>query len=248
MTSLTFNPNILHYLSLASTNEELKHIAEKSILPNMSVVIADAQTKGRGQAGNSWESEDGKNLTFSILIYPNNVEIINQFLLSKMVSVAIAEVLSEIVIGTSIKWPNDIYVSEKKICGILIENSIMGHTLSQTIIGIGLNVNQLQFLSDAPNPTSIANEKGVEVDKEWLLMQLLARINHYNEALNNGHYELISKSYFNHLYRKNGFHNYSDESGDFEAEIMDVLDYGYLILRDKTGKNREYAFKEVRFI
>ena len=248
MTSLTFYPNILHYLSLASTNEELKRVAEASELPNLTVVIADSQTKGRGQAGNSWESEDGKNLTFSILIYPKGVEIINQFLLSKMVSIAIAEVLSEVVEGVSIKWPNDIYVGEKKICGILIENAIMGHTLSQTIIGIGLNVNQLQFFSDAPNPTSLAIAKGVEVDKEWLLMQLLNRINHYNEALNSRQNELINKAYFSYLYRKDGFHAYNDESGDFEAEIMDVLDYGYLILRDKTGKNREYAFKEVRFI
>lgn len=248
MTDLTFKPNILHYLSLASTNEEMKRVAETSTLPNLSVVIADSQTKGRGQAGNSWESEDGKNLTFSIVIYPKDVEILNQFLLSKMVSVAIAEVLGEMAQGVSIKWPNDIYVGEKKICGILIENSIMGHTLSQTIIGIGLNVNQLQFFSDAPNPTSLIIEIGIEVDKELLLNKLLTRINYYNDVLNSRQYDLINKAYFSHLYRKIGVHKYNDENGDFEADILDVLNYGYLVLRDNKGVKREYAFKEVRFI
>lgn len=217
------------------------------------VVITDNQTAGRGQRGNTWEAEPGKNITMSLLFRPPNFKARYMFLLSEMVSVAIADVLQEFIESpqnvVSIKWPNDIYVNDKKICGILIENSIMGEKVGYSIVGIGLNVNQREFLSDAPNPVSLYNIIGQELDVDKLAEQICrAVLNEMSMGCENPQNGFVSR-YKSMLWRRHGFHKYALPNGSvFEACLVRVNDTGELVLKDKDGNETEYAFKEVHAV
>ena len=205
------------------------------------VVWADYQTAGRGQGTNTWESERGKNLTFSILLHPVDLPANRQFLLSMQVSLAICEALGEHIGDLSIKWPNDIYWRNAKIAGILIENRLQGQVIRDSIVGVGLNVNQRQFHSDAPNPISLWQICEHETDREQLLKDILA-------ALDRLLGQEVRERYLSMLYRRKGFHPYVDKDGAFMAELEDVEDDGHLLLCDDSGAHRRYAFKEVTFI
>lgn len=228
---------IIHIDETDSTNRWLR---EKGGDDDM-VVWADYQTAGRGQGSNSWESERGKNLTFSLLIHPSNIPANRQFSISMQISLAICEALGQRIGNLSIKWPNDIYWRNAKIAGILIENRLHGNVIRDSIIGIGLNVNQRQFLSDAPNPVSLWQICEQEIDREVLLNDILTAF-----------YRLIGKDvrqqYLSMLYRRSGYHPYTDKCGVFMAKIANVLEDGHLVLQDEEGKMRKYAFKEVSFI
>ena len=204
-------------------------------------VWADYQTAGKGQGTNSWESERGKNLLFSILYHPQDIPANRQFQISMAVSLAIADALGEQIGDVSIKWPNDIYWRNAKIGGILIENRLMGQTIKDSIIGVGINVNQLQFHSDAPNPVSLWQIHGHETDRETLLRSILDRFSLY---INKD----VKSRYVNMLYRRKGFHPYCDKDGAFMAEFKDVEDDGHLVLSKENGQQCRYAFKEIQFV
>ena len=161
---------------LSSTNDYLSEICKQGKTEEFYTVIAEKQTSGKGQRGNSWESEPGKNLTFSTVLYPTAIEANKQFHLSMLVSIAVIDALTDYTDGFSIKWPNDIYWHDKKICGILIENELEGKYLSQSIIGIGLNINQTIFLSSAPNPISLCQIIGKEIDREEVFSKIIHAI------------------------------------------------------------------------
>jgi len=144
--------NIITVESVASTNSYLKELAHSRTLDEGTVIVTRNQTAGKGQQGNAWESEAGKNITCSILLYPSFLPVQHFFLLSEVISLGVKETLDAYTDGITIKWPNDIYYCERKIAGILIENEITGSNISMSVAGIGVNVNQEQFLSDAPNP------------------------------------------------------------------------------------------------
>ncbi len=242
-------PEILFYPELASTNTELKSLIALKCLAEYSVVITAEQTKGKGQAGNSWESEKNANLTFSLLLRPSFLEPHLQFYISKIVSLAIVDTLQYYTDEkVSIKWPNDIYINDNKVAGILIENSILGAQLDYSIIGIGLNVNQDKFISDAPNPISLKNLSGVYYDLELILEQLIENIQLRYDQLQIHNTDLINKSYLESLYRKKGFYSFKDEQGIFNARIDNVNEFGFITLVDINNQKREYAFKEVSFV
>lgn len=205
------------------------------------VVVAEYQTAGRGQGTNSWEAERGKNLLFSILYHPEGITANRQFQLSMAISLAIADALSEQIGDVSIKWPNDIYWRNGKICGILIENRLMGQTIKEAIIGVGINVNQRAFHSDAPNPVSLFQIHGQETDREALLRDILNRFDQYVG-------QDIKARYVSMLYRRKGYHPYSDKTGTFMAAFRDVEDDGHLVLSKDDGELCRYAFKEVQFV
>ncbi len=236
------------YDSLESTNEKLKEITEEKDIPEFSVVMAGHQTAGKGQEGNSWESEKGKNLTVSILLKPDFLSPANQFYISKIVSIALLWILKELSIESKIKWPNDIYVGDKKIAGILIENKIMGNTLSESIVGIGLNVNQQEFLSGAKNPVSIKDILNKDVDINDTLENLLEKLMFLYKGLYEGETDTIDEAYLKNLYRREGIFSFRDINGEFQAEISDIETSGILVLRDTKGNVRRYAFKEVEFV
>ena len=239
----------IHYFdSLTSTNDKLNRLLLETDLPEFSVVLTSNQTAGKGQTGNSWESEKGKNITLSVLLKPVFLEPHNQFYISKIISLAIVETLNSLKIQSTIKWPNDIYVEDKKIAGILIENSIMGDSISDSIAGIGINVNQLKFISGAKNPVSIYNILNRKQDIDKILDLLFHNLLKWHTVLVNDDLEKIDKEYFKRLYRKSGFYNYKDSSGVFSAEISKIESSGIIVLKDTNGKERKYVFKEVEFL
>jgi BirA family biotin operon repressor/biotin-[acetyl-CoA-carboxylase] ligase len=227
---------IKHLEETDSTNRWLKENGSGEM-----VVVADYQTAGRGCGTNTWESERGKNLLFSMLIHPQELEARRQFHISMAISLAICETLGQYIGDLSIKWPNDIYWCNAKIAGILIENTLQGAMIKDSIIGVGLNVNQRKFHSNAPNPISLWQITEQETDRDSLLKDILKR---FDDKLAQN----VKSQYQSMLYRRKGYHPYADHHGTFMAEIADVEDDGHLLLSDDAGRERRYAFKEVSFV
>ena len=225
-------------------NEVQKDIREDPCQSDANIiVVAGYQTAGKGCGKNSWESERGKNLTFSMLIHPDTIPANQQFRITEIVSVALCETLKPYIYNkVEIKWPNDIYVGDKKICGILIENRLQGNTIKDSIIGIGLNVNQQHFVSDAPNPVSLYQLIGHETPLDEILNRFLAVFSVIYKS------KTTCFAYKEILFRKGKDSLYKDKTTCFTARLMDVLPDGRLLLVDKDGQERLYAFKEVEFV
>lgn len=239
---------LIHISETNSTNNYLQSLCSKQKVEELTVVVADFQTSGRGQRGNSWESDSGKNLLFSIVIFPEFLEARRQFLISQIISLAIKEELDTYTTDISIKWPNDIYWKEKKICGMLIENDLMGRNISQSIAGIGININQETFHSFAPNPVSLRQITGKEFDLFEILKSIVLRIQSYYSLLKKGNTESIVCQYEMSLFKKEGMHRFKDVNGEFLARIICVEPEGRLILEDEILNKRGYMFKEVEYL
>ena len=235
-----------------STNTLLKELLANGEWPEGERFLYTAfQTAGRGQAGNGWESEEGKNLLCSILLPPKK----ELFDLNVLTAVAVQRLLGE---GFTIKWPNDIYYGDKKIAGILVENAILGSEVKYSIAGIGLNVNQTTFLSSAPNPVSLKQISGKETDIDALMQALMTQI----EALEATDEAQVWAYYREHLYRREGFWPFVEREvstaptmnaekgaeGIFLAKIENVRTNGEIELRDQNGNLRIYHFKQVRYV
>ena len=232
-----------------STNTLLREMVAKGEWPKEEHFLrADYQTAGRGQTGNGWESEEGKNLLCSILLPPRE----NLFELNIVVAVAVQRLLGD---EFTIKWPNDIYYGDKKVAGILVENALLGNKLKYSIAGIGLNVNQTEWHSDAPNPVSLKQITGKTYDLDALMEQL-------NEQVQQALQEDVWSYYKAHLYRREGFWPFvertvsttptmnatADAQGQFLARIEDVLPTGELVLRDQQNQQRIVHFKQIRYV
>jgi len=241
-------PEIIQLSSVHSTNTHLKELLKQQTLTEGSVVITNNQTAGRGQPGNSWESESGKNLTFSIILYPDMVSPTHQFIISKTIAVALTIALEKFISPIKIKWPNDIYFNDNKLGGILIENSLSGNIISHSVIGIGININQTSFSPSIPNPTSMQLITGKKWDLKNIFLQLYQSILTHYEHLTNKNTELIEKNYLTHLYRKEGFFKFRDNNGEFMASFNKIGPSGHLYLTRQDGVISKYAFKEVEFI
>lgn len=243
-------PHYYYFDELPSTNQKMKELTQHASLPDMSVVVARHQYAGRGQMGNSWESEAGCNLTFSLTLNPTFLKIQSQFLLSQTVSVGIVEALHKLGLTNAIvKWPNDIYVDDRKLAGILIENSIIGNHLERCTIGIGLNVNQTKFVSNAPNPVSMAMIAGKTFNLSEVLECLLDGIfEQYMQLQLDGENDL-KQSYLALMYRNDGNrYPFSDANGPFLATIQGIDEYGRLMLKKDNGQVATYEFKEVEYL
>lgn len=232
---------------VASTNEYLKKIIDKNT-PAGTIVITNKQTKGRGQQNNKWESETGKNLTFSILLKPF-ILAEQIFMISKAVSLGITDALSvEFGLDFRIKWPNDIYYENKKLAGILIENQMNGEKISYSIIGIGININQEIFLSDAPNPISLKNIVKKELHLNKILNKLLDHIAIWYEILKNEQFEKINTAYQQNLYRNEGYFHFMTKKEKINAKIIEVENDGKLILETLEGKRMGFYLREISFL
>lgn len=227
-----------------STNALLWRMIREESLPEGFVVQTDFQTGGKGQIGNSWESEAGKNLLFSMVLYPYHIVPDQQFLLSQIVSLGIKKALDEYTEDITVKWPNDIYWNDKKLVGILIENSLQGNRIKSVVIGIGLNVNQLSFVSDAPNPVSLQQITGRRINRKLLLARICRNILELYAGLD---IKKIRAAYAGSLYRKEGFYAYSTETETFQAKIIQVHLDGQLELETEAGERKGFYFKEVKF-
>ena len=242
-----------HYIKVsqtASTNTYLSRLA--ATLPGGTVIYTPSQTAGRGQKGNSWESEDGKNLTFSMLLKRPPVKARDQFYLSEAAALAVVEALTvEAGDGFSVKWPNDVYWQDKKICGMLLENSLDGSGIAHCVVGIGINVNQERFVSDAPNPVSLINITGQEHDLMALLKRVCSRIEQLVNSLDDEDARQdLHQRYMTALYRNDGQqHPWEDASGNrFMASVADIAPDGTLTLLHDDGTRHDYLFKQVKHI
>ncbi|MFI3239200.1 MAG: biotin--[acetyl-CoA-carboxylase] ligase [Bacteroidales bacterium] len=235
------------YEQLASTNHEMAKIGDN--LATNTVIYTDNQVAGVGQRGASWESEPNKNITMSMLLRPTTILPYQQFYISEGVSLAIIKVLSKYANGFSIKWPNDIYYKDSKICGILIEHTLMSNKIQRTIVGIGLNINQNIFLSDAPNPISLLNIIAREINIVEVLEELAHEIVTICNFTSDYSFEQLHTNYLHNLYRNDGeFHTFTTPSrGEFQAKITNIKPTGEFILTDTENIEHSYLFKEVAF-
>ena len=239
---------IISISNVKSTNlYAILQIPGKEVKPG-TVFLTYNQTDGRGQLNNKWESEKGKNLTFSVYLKPSVVAIQRQFMISKMVSLGIVSFLKGYVDDIYIKWPNDIYVGDRKICGILIENAVMNKNIFWSVIGVGLNINQTVFLSDAPNPVSVKNITGKNYDLSKMLDNLLKKIDFYYRELMEEKYEEIDAKFLKYLYRINEWCDFKDKSHEYKGKIIGVNDIGQLQIEEESGAVNTYNFKEVKFL
>lgn len=241
---------ILRFDEINSTNVYLyDKISEKNDISD-TVVVAAHQTAGRGMDKNRWESEAGKNLLFSIALNVNFLEAENQFKISQAVSVAIVETLSQFVDNQNlfIKWPNDIYFGDKKLAGMLIQNTIEGRMMGVSIIGIGLNVNQIEFSSDIPNPISLKQISGEDFDLENLLNLLIKNIKSSVEGLRIKENQIaINEKYISKAYRYRQWADYLYKN-KVKSMIINGFDYyGRLILEDQSGDEIICDVKELQF-
>lgn len=248
----------MHLYQVDSTNTYMKELlSDGDTLAEFTVVDAEFQTGGRGQQGNSWESEHGKNLLFSILCHPTFVGACRQFILSEAIALAIERTLTHRISLTGqqkngqikVKWPNDIYWNNSKISGTLIECNLMGAQIKDCIVGSGINVNQTLFTSDAPNPISLKQITGMEDNKEEILGEVTEQFQSLYEEIRTGNYSRIEDEYKSKLYWKDEFHWFVEPGGEpFEAQIMDVEPSGHLVIDTMNGTRKHYEFKEVRFL
>ena len=236
----------IHLAETDSTNRYLRELppGDEELL----VVTTDYQTAGRGQGTNTWESERGRNLLFSMRMGSQGVPAARQFLLSMAHALALHEALSRLCTHISIKWPNDIYWRDRKMGGTLIEVRVGSQGIRDCIVGTGIDVNQSTFLSDAPNPVSLLQVLGHEVDREQLLAGIIESQTRLLDLLAAGRYASISQMYHAALYRREGFFSYRDSNGEFEARLKRVADDGRLMLVDRDDHQRCYWFKEVQYI
>lgn len=249
MEKLSNERRIIRLEETDSTNRYLKQLVREERPEEGSLVIADYQTEGRGQMGNSWYSGRGDNLLFSLLIYPRQLPANESFILSRVTSLALKNLLDSFTDDIRIKWPNDIYWKDKKIAGILIENDIQGKEIDNTVIGIGLNVNQQIFPVDLANPVSMRQITGTLHDREHLLELFMREFFLLYRDLQEGLKMDIEDEYMLDLYRVNDYYWFEDSTGRFKAKIETVLSSGHLVLRTlDSDEERRYAFKEVSFM
>ncbi len=239
---------VRHCEKVSSTNTVAAALIRDQAPAEGTVITASYQDNGRGQQGNSWESEPGKNLLMSVILYPVMVSPADQFIISRFVSLAVHDLVAGHSPAARIKWPNDIYVGDDKIAGILIENSIMGDTLASTIAGIGLNVNQEIFRSGAPNPISIRQVPGRELALAAVTGDLIAALDRRYDMVIRGEAATLEREYHKALYRAGEWHRFSDDAGEFEGMIEMVMPDGMLSVRKRDGVSRLYAFREIDYI
>lgn len=246
-----FRFHIQQFDSLESTNKycELLNLNE---VEEFTVIVARSQTAGIGQRGNHWEAEPGKNLTFSIVLKPSFLPVADQYQLTKAVSLGVTDWLAPLVPDgksrVKIKWPNDIYVDDKKICGMLITNRVTGDRLSASIVGIGLNINQQSFPDWVPNPTSLASLTGQEWPLEGMLTSLLSAIQSRYEALRREPHGTLDTPYLARLLRRGEKSAFVLHGQQIEATITGVNRFGHLQLVTPTGDQLSSQMKEIQFI
>lgn len=208
------------------------------------IVKAGFQSKGKGQRGNSWVVESYKNLTFSVVVYPK-IDPRYAFYLNIVASLAVQKTLIDLKIESKIKWPNDILVNEKKICGILVENQVSGNAISQSIIGIGLNVNQKLF--KGINGTSIVNE-GADIELNDVLNQVYGYLDFYYNLLMESNFKLLLNLYYSHFYLMNKWSKFEAEGIKFKAKVLGVNEIGFLKLELEGNEQKLFDIKEVKFL
>lgn len=239
-----FGKEIIRLSSVDSTNNFAATLISDQLCQNGTAILADSQSYGKGQRGNSWYSEAGKNLLVSFIFKPDKLSVLRQHEITWLTSICLVKTLGIFNIDAEIKWPNDIFVNGKKIAGILIENQLSGEFISNSIIGIGLNVNQTNF--NGIEATSIQLEFKKEISIEIVFNELCNQLNSLFNEFHQAEGNRLKSEFDLLLYQKNKLSLYEDENGKFEGEIIGIKNNGYLEV--KVGEEfREYGIKEIRY-
>ena len=219
---------------------------EKS-LPDLYAVYADFQTAGRGAGCNKWHSSRGCNILTSIY-FETGLDAADQFVFNLWFATATRRFLAKYVPDILIKWPNDMYVHDRKLAGDLTEHSVSGGRLDFTIAGIGINVNEERFPEDIPHPTSLLLETGKHYDVDALLDEYLAVLQERRPLLSKEHEAELRDEYLSHLYRLNEQHPYLIDGQCTTCIIRDIDRFGRLMMELPDGKREAYGFKEVGYV
>lgn len=242
-----FNYSVLKVTQTLSTNDLLWDMLQIKQQENGFTIIAESQTKGKGQKGNVWVSVPGKNLTASIFVSPK-ISSQKVFYLNIMASLAVCKTLAQYQIESSIKWPNDIIVNQHKIAGLLIENQIQGQSINKTVIGLGLNINQISFPIDRAI-TSIALETGNSSDIESFLKKFLFNLDFYFDLLLNQHFNILKKQYLKKLHLIDTWSEFSSpEVGQFTGSIKGITEEGKLRVKNFEGIENTFDMQTIRFL
>ncbi|HMG11191.1 MAG TPA: biotin--[acetyl-CoA-carboxylase] ligase [Mucilaginibacter sp.] len=248
-SALFVGQNLVTIKELDSTNNFLKDLLSNSKpLPEGTVIMAESQYAGRGQQQNKWHSEPGKNLTFSILLTPSFLPVINQFDLTRVVSLGVFDALAP-YLGDKlkIKWPNDIYYEDRKLGGILIETHIQGDRIKDAIVGIGLNINQESFLPGAANAISLKQILHKDYDLRTILSEICGHIEAYYLNLKAGKFLFVRNMYLTRLYWLNQVKRFRSNNQVFEGIVRNVKDEGLLVV-ENNNMQQEFNLKQIEFL
>lgn len=236
---------VIQLTSVDSTNNYAAMLVSNDNAVHGTVILADEQTAGRGQRGMKWQSESGSNLLMSIILKHDNLSVDRQFLLTQVASLSVVDLLRKIGLSAQIKWPNDIYVQDRKICGMLIENNLSGAVIRSSIVGIGLNVNQSYF--DLTTATSIKLEKGQSFPIQEILFSFIGSFNLFYDQLISSKLKDIEDLYKSNLLGYEQIRIFEDERGEFLGIIRGVDPNGKLRM-EVNGVEQTYDLKQLRFI
>ncbi len=241
--------NILRIKTIESTNKYVLGSLENDNYAAGTVVVTDFQEAGKGLGKNRWESEAGRNLLLSVVLKPLFLEPRYQFYLNKFVSLGVYDFIRSLLPDKriSVKWPNDVYIDDGKVAGILINNTLKGRHFEFVVAGIGVNINQEVFVSDAPNPVSVIHYLRDSLDLEKCLKSLLTCLNERYRQLENQEWDKIDTDYTKALYRYDSYSVFQKEGKKFNGRIKGVTEYGLLIIQKVDGEILEFDFKEVEF-
>lgn len=240
---------VLEYNHLEETTSTNDYLRNYTPVADITIVSTSFQTKGRGQVGSTWISDNSKNALFSILVCPKELKATDGFILSQAMALAIKETIEQYIDDVHIKWPNDIYCNSRKICGTLIENTLMGKLVWHSVIGSGINVNQTEFPEGLAAPaTSLSIILGKELSPDSIIHSVAASFAMYYEEIQSGQYIHIRERYHNSLYLKDKWCKFQDDTGVFSGRISHVEPDGHIIIVDTASAHRRYAFKQVKLI
>ncbi len=236
---------IYRFEQLTSTNDEARNLRYR----HGDIIVAEYQSAGRGQRGHLWSSNRAENLTFSVVIEPEGLPAIEQFLLSEVVALALVDTFAGEGISAVIKWTNDIYVGDKKITGVLIEQNLSSGMISRSIVGVGINVNQLHFDETLPNPVSMAQLLNKTIDRDMLLDSFSLALMRRYEQLARGDKQALQQEYRSHMYRLGVVAPFRLPSGEVvQASICGVKPSGELLVEYPDGAQGEYLFRQIEFV
>ena len=240
---------IIELDEINSTNDFASTLLSKDKQPEGTIVLAEYQTKGKGQGNNKWHSSKGKNLLMSVILFPGFLSASKQFYLSEIIALSIIKTIKEYVnLDCKIKWPNDIFCNNKKIGGILIQNSLKGQFIKHSVLGVGLNVNQRNFPGELDKASSLALESGKELDKDELFYFLLKNLDEYYIRLQNADLDKIKQEFVTNLLGYDTLLKFqAKDSQTFEAKITTVKESGELVLM-RDNKLLSYSHGQIKFV
>lgn len=244
---MTAGAGFIYKTETGSTNTDARILLQAGDPPEGTIVQAGFQMAGRGRKGNKWESNRNENLLFSIIFYPKMLEPSEQFNISMAVSLGIRDYLETMISDCKIKWPNDILAGNRKIAGILIENTLSGSSILNTIAGIGLNINQERFQDYIPPATSLKMLTGKNYDLQLSLKELYSCIDKRYVQMTTCRHDQLREEYITRLYRLNEWHTFISDGAGFKGKIKSVDESGCLVLETESGRFQNFSFGEIKF-